>query len=274
MDYSQQFLICGTTPETMVKMFFLICSICIASQLAGQPSVYTVANVHAHNDYEHNIPFEQAYSLGLGSIEADVLLIRDTLFVAHSEKQINRSVLFASAYLKKLADSITGNQGYAYSDHSRVLQLLIDIKTDSLKTLEAVIHTLDQYPNIVKNPTIRLVITGNQPPPESFSRYPAFLYFDGKLHDKKHLQELNRIELFSANFAKYSKWKGIGDIPLADIAVIKKDIAAAHALHKPFRFWGVPDNRLTWQKMMELGVDYINTDHISTVAQVLNRKKI
>ncbi len=256
------------------KIILLLSCIYWGQVLKAQPSVYTVANVHAHNDYDHNIPFEQAYSLGLGSIEADVLLIRDTLFVAHGEKQIKPSVRLDNAYLNKLADSVEKNNGFAYSDHARVLQLLIDIKTDSLQTLSAVISVLRRYPGLLKNPSVRFVITGNQPPPEHFDEYPSFIYFDGKLHDPRHIKDLKRIELFSANFATYSKWKGVGEIPATDLVVIQKDIAAAHALHRPIRFWGVPDNPLTWEKMMELGVDYINTDHIAVVAQLLGKKKI
>ena len=241
---------------------------CIGSVLAvAQPARYTVANIHAHNDYDHNIPFIKAYGLQLGSIEADVFLINDTLFVAHQKNEIKRTVLLESAYLQKLEQAVKRNKRYAYPDRSRILQLLIDIKTDSLKTLDAVIRSIKKFPLLLNNRSIRFVITGNQTPAEQFNNYPSYILFDGKINDASHMQQINRIGIFSANFATYSKWKGEGDIPANELLLLKKDIAKVHSLNKQIRFWGVPDNRHTWKIMMQLGVDYINTDHIADVAE-------
>ncbi|MES2329338.1 MAG: alkaline phosphatase [Bacteroidota bacterium] len=247
----------------LVFTFFFLASGLFAE---AQPTKYTIANVHAHNDYDHNVPFSQAHDLQLGSIEADVLWINDTLFVAHGAKYLKRDVLFEGSYLQKLANSVKENKGYAYADTSSVLQLLIDIKTDSLQTLNAVIKSIEKFPILV-NRSVRFVITGNQLPAEQFNSYPAYILFDGKINDASHIRNINRIGLFSADFSKYSKWKGEGDIPAADLALLKTDIAKAHALHRQIRFWGVPDNARTWRIMMDLGVDYINTDQIAEVAR-------
>ena len=253
----------------MVKSIFIACLLFSLSGNA-QPVKYTVANIHAHNDYDHNIPFTQAYALQLGSIEADVFWVNDTLFVAHQLKELKRNVLFESSYLQKLEEGVKAHNGRAYAEKNSVLQLLVDIKTDSIQTLDAVIKSIRKFPALVRNLSIRFVITGNQTPAEAFSKYPSFILFDGKLNDASHLKQLKRIGLFSANFANYSKWKGTGDIPLNDLVLIKKDIALAHSLHKQIRFWGVPDNQHTWEIMMQLGVDFINTDHIAEVARFLN----
>ena len=246
--------------------FILACFFCLFS--AAQP--YRLDNIHAHNDYDHNIPFTEAYKLGIGSIEADVLLINGTLFVAHSSKEIRRNVLFEENYLQQLAAGINRNKGYAYADTGRVLQLLIDIKTDSIKTLDAVIRSIRKFPVLLQSRSVRFVITGNQPAPEHFTNYPSFLLFDGKIRDEDHISQLSRIGLFSANFANYSKWKGEGQIPAEDLVNIRRDIEKAHYLHRAFRFWGVPDNEVTWKLMMALGVDYLNTDHIQDLARFLH----
>ena len=250
----------------MAKNLF---AFCLLFSLAGfsQPVKYTVSNIHAHNDYDYNVPFTQAYALQLGSIEADVFWVNDTLFVAHKINELKRNILFESSYLQKLACGVKANKGRAYADKSMVLQLLIDIKTDSLQTLDAVIRNIRKFHVLVRNHSVHFVITGNQTPAEQFTHYPSYILFDGKLHDPSHLKQLKRIRLFSANFANYSKWKGLGEIPPNDLTVLKNDIALAHSLHKPIRFWGVPDNPHTWKIMMQLGVDYINTDHIADVAR-------
>lgn len=254
-------------------MKYLVLALCLlaASAVSAQPAAYRLDNIHAHNDYDHNTPFSEAYTLGIGSIEADVLLIRDTLFVAHSRQEIKREVLFDRNYLLPLAEGIRRNKGYVYADTTRVLQLLIDIKTDSLQTLKAVIAAIQQYPELLHNRSIRFVITGNQPSPVTFSGYPSFLLFDGKIRDEIHLQQIARIGLFSANFAMYSRWRGEGDIPEADLQLIRKDVEKAHALHRAFRFWAVPDQPIAWKKMMEIGVDYLNTDHIHDLARFLGQ---
>ena len=254
--------------RTIFLMVFGIASACAA---LAQPAKYTSANLHAHNDYEYNIPFTQAYALQFGSIEADVLWINDTLFVAHGIKYLKRDVLFESSYLRQLEQGIKANNGRAYADKNRVLQLLIDLKTDSLQTLQAVINSIRKFPLLVNNPSIRFVLTGNQVPAARFDQYPSYILFDGKINDATHAQHLDRIGLFSANFANYSKWKGEGEIPAADLAFLKKDIAKAHAFKKQIRFWGVPDTEYTWKLMMELGVDYINTDRIAAAANFISQ---
>ncbi|MEO7531527.1 MAG: alkaline phosphatase [Sediminibacterium sp.] len=254
------------------RLFFIIFCTTLSLFVQGQPVKYTIANVHAHNDYDHNIPFTQAYGLQLGSIEADVLWINDTLFVAHGAKYLKREVLFESSYLQKLDRFVKERNGYAYEDTTAVLQLLIDIKTDSLQTLNAVLKSIQKFPRLV-NRSVRFVITGNQLPADQFNLYPSYILFDGKINDPSHIKNLNRIGLFSADFSKYSKWKGEGEIPAADLALLKMDIAKVHELHKQIRFWGVPDNANTWRNMMNLGVDYINTDQIAEVAKFVAASK-
>lgn len=237
----------------------------------AQPAKYTSANVHAHNDYDHNVPFSDAHALGLGSIEADVYLVNDTLFVSHARRDIRRDVMLDNAYLAKLNKAVSENKGFAYADHSRVLQLLIDLKTDSLHTLDAVVRYIERYPALKNNASIRFVITGNQVPAAEFGKYPAYIFFDGNLDKPEHAQHLSRIGLFSANFAKYSKWNGEGELPAEDKALIGSAIQRAHALGKQIRFWGVPDNENTWAIMMKMGVDYINSDRIAEAVKFVSK---
>lgn len=257
----------------MKQVLFSLAAMIMAMQVSAQPAQYRLANIHAHNDYDHNIPFTEAYLLGIGSIEADVLLVNDTLFVAHSRQEIRRDVLFEENYLQQLFLAIQKNKGHVYADTARVLQLLIDIKTDSLPTLAAVIKSIRKFPSLTNNRSIRFVITGNQPPAASFYEYPSFLLFDGKIRDAMHLRQADRIGMFSANFATYSRWKGAGPIPEEDLLVIKSDIDKAHALTKAFRFWGVPDGPSAWKALMQLGVDYLNTDHIHELARFLENSR-
>ena len=44
----------------------------------------------------------------------------------------------------------------------------------------------------------------------------------------------------------------------------------AHQQQKPMRFYGAPDFPNAWVNLMDLGVDYINTDHIPDLKKFMN----
>lgn len=235
----------------------------------GQSIKYGVSNAHAHNDYEHNIPFTQAYNLGFGSIEADVILKNDSLFVGHSAGDIvKRPLFFEQDYIRPLQEALLKQK-----DSSRKVILLIDLKTEALSSLKKVIEIIEKHPMLTKTTAVQFVITGNQPPPSTFDRYPSYIYFDGNINNPAHIQQIARIGIFSDNFRKYSGWSGKGNIPQKEKDTLTAVIQKVHDRHKKIRFWGCPDNMHAWQTFMDLQVDYINTDHIQKLADFLNKKK-
>jgi hypothetical protein len=91
----------------------------------AQRPVYTVANLHSHNDYEKPFPFWEAYSQGFGSIEADIFLQGNNLLIAHDTIQVKLGKTLDSFYLQPLQQCIQKNNGYPYANPTRSLQLLI-----------------------------------------------------------------------------------------------------------------------------------------------------
>lgn len=244
-------------------LFILL--IFMGSNAFTQPARYSVANAHAHNDYEHNIPFVQAFDLGFGSVEADVILEKDTLFVGHNHEDIyNKPLYFERDYIEPLNAAIRINK-----DAGRQVVLLIDLKTEAMATLNKVMEIIEKYPALTRSPAVRFVITGNQPAPSDFENYPAYIYFDGDINNPGHLQHLSRIGMFSDNFRKYSQWKGKGSIPKSEEEALITLINKVHAVHKKIRFWGCPDNPHAWKVFMKLKIDYLNTDHIDQLAAFL-----
>ena len=47
-------------------------------------------------------------------------------------------------------------------------QILIDVKSESIKTLNRVIKSLNYYPEIIDEDNISIVISGNRPIPEKY----------------------------------------------------------------------------------------------------------
>jgi alkaline phosphatase len=236
--------------KTIFIVTFLLVNVAAFAQ-------HTVANAHAHNDYNHPQPFYTAYNAGFGSIEADIFLVDGQLYVAHNAADIRSERTLAALYLdplRKKADSL------------KPLLLLIDIKTAAKPTLAALVKLLDQYKELTSYRALKIVISGNRPANLSF--YPAWLYFDGRPGEQ--YQSPDKIALISDNFGKYSSWKGEGPLPEADRKKLESVIAAAHQLKKPMRFWATPDNENAWRVLVKLKVDYINTDKIQELANFLS----
>lgn len=240
----------------------------------AQPRAYKVSNAHSHNDYEQRIPFWMAYDAGFGSIEADIYLMSNgSLQVAHDSSELKRNMLLAEAYLKPLLSCIKKNNGYPFPDTSKKLQMLIDVKSYSVSTLNALIALLKRYPSLIHAKSVAWVITGNRPDQSLFRSYPAFIKFDGELYREYSKNALAKINMFSDDFVRYSQWSGKGDLPPKDDSILKAAVKKAHRLHKPVRFWDAPDNDNAWYRLIQLRVDYINTDHIKLLADFLDKKR-
>lgn len=231
---------------------------------------YNVSNAHSHNDYMQEIPFWEAYYANFGSIEADVFLVKDQLWVAHTEKELSPDRTLENLYLDPISKQIKLNKGNIYPDPKKNLQLLIDIKQDYKTSLNALIKALKKYPEITGNNGIKIVITGGRPQPSDFKNYPSYLYFDGDLDKNYTVDELKRIGLFSADLPQLVKWNGKGIPRDEETDKVKKAVEKAHAQQKSIRFYGAPDFTNAWVNLMDLGVDYINTDHIPDLKKFMN----
>jgi alkaline phosphatase len=252
-----------------MRLFFFLPVFLFALSLPGQEIYYTTQNAHSHNDYEQKIPFWMAYDSKFGSIEADIFLVDSNLIVAHDKNELKYKRSFSKLYLKNLDFCLNKNRGYPYKDSSGYLQLLIDIKTDSIKTLKKLIFLLEQFPTVIHNRHVYIVITGNRPNPNSFSNYPDFIWFDGVLSESYTRDQLLKVKMLSDDFRHYSHWRGEKQIPIEDVEKLRPLISEAHQDGIAVRLWDAPDFANAWTQLMELQVDYINTDHISALAQFL-----
>jgi alkaline phosphatase len=231
---------------------------------------YSVANAHSHNDYMQDVPFWDAYYAHFGSVEADVFPVKGQLWVAHTEKELSPDRTLDHLYLSNISRQIKLNKGHIYSGNPQKLQLLIDIKKDAPASLTALVNELKKYPEITDNPAIRIVITGDRPEPKDFKNYPDYLYFDGNPDQDYTADQLKRVGMFSSDFAGLVKWSGKGIPGDEETAKIRKAVEKAHARNKPVRFYGAPDFTNAWVNLMDLGVDYLNTDHIPDLKKFLN----
>ncbi|TYP99299.1 alkaline phosphatase [Tenacibaculum adriaticum] len=225
--------------------------------------------IHSHNDYEQSIPLWNAYGNGVTSIEIDVFLKNDTLYVTHEPTEIKKKRTIENLYLIPLQKTI-----YLQLGNQQEVQLLIDIKSEAHATLKKLVETLQNFPDLIKAENISFVISGNRPEPELYINYPDYIQFDYQsLETISNTEILNKIALISLPFKYFSNWNGKGRLTKDDYKKVSTIIDKAHSFKKPFRFWGTPDSKTAWKTFTNLGVDFINTDVPADASKYLKTLK-
>ncbi|CAL1517525.1 phosphatidylinositol-specific phospholipase C/glycerophosphodiester phosphodiesterase family protein [Chitinophaga sp. MM2321] len=256
-----------------MKTFLLLSGVLFILNAHAQTKTYTLANAHSHNDYERSMPFYQAAALQFGSIEADIHLKDGVLYVAHDSKDINAFRTFKEMYLLPVVRQFTLNNGKPYAD-SAPLQLLIDIKTASAPTLQALQELLLPYRRYFDrsvNPNaVKIVLSGNVPAITDWQQYDPLFFFDGRPDSVYPAALKQRVGLVSIDFHRYSKWNGKGTLVPADLEKITTVINSVHQQGFPFRFWGTPSTKTCYYKLMDLGVDIIGTDYPEELYDVIH----
>ena len=250
----------------------IITLFCLQFFLFIQAQEYSSSNIHSHNDYAGSLPFFGAYSNEAGVIEADVFLVDNELFVAHSSKEIAQHNTLKSLYLEPLSSKLKNLAGNVYPDNKPLI-LMIDIKSDADATLKAIVHQIQAFPEIISNKNIKVVISGNRPLSSQWSAYPEFIHFDGRLNENYSPEELSRVEIISEDLKNITIWNGKGVLTQADLQKIQTAIKKVHDQHKKIRFWSTQDNVNTWMTLMNLKVDFIGTDNVAALAQFIHNLK-
>ncbi|SFO25718.1 alkaline phosphatase [Chitinophaga sp. YR627] len=257
----------------MLRSSFLSLSLLAAMTAGAQTRNYASINAHSHNDYEHPIPFLTAYFRHYGSIEADVFERNGQLFTAHTEEAIRPERTLEKLYLNPLREQIKKNGGTAYKDSKDTLQLMIDFKTTGVPTIKALIKILDRYPDITKNPTVVVTISGDQPELALWAQYPDYIHFDGKRGFTYTAAQEKRIPMYSVDIKQFTNWNGKGVIVKEERAKIQQWVDSVHQAGKKVRFWGMADNVNTWKTQMNMGADYLGTDLVEDMATFLSNRQ-
>ncbi|MDQ1085751.1 hypothetical protein [Siphonobacter sp. SORGH_AS_1065] len=222
---------------------------------------------HSHNDYEQQKPFEKAYSLGFGSIEADVYVQNGELMVAHNREDIKPERTFRKMYLLPLLVNLRQHEGYPYPGHHKV-QVLIDLKdAEAIDLLQKMLK--DHKMELQK---VDFVLSGNMPKPEDFNTYDKILCFDGRRNITYSAENRARVPLISADFKEFSSsgWDGTTPLSTEVENKIKTFVTQAHQNNQKTRIWGTPNTVLAYQTLQRLGLDYIGSDDLDKLAEILN----
>ena len=242
----------------MKKLILSLLSLFVALTVNAQLPIM----LHSHNDYTRTMPFYEAYSQHVQSIEADVFLIKGKLLVGHETHQTSADRTFQAMYAEPIAKVFRANGGRMWKDSDDCLQLMVETKSETKPCLNAVIKVLKNYPDVFCSPKgVKVIITGYDLKPEEFSDYPEWIYFDGRLSRNYTPDQLKRVGLFSECFGDYAHWNGKGNIVDPQLEALKAAIEKAHSLDKPIRFWEAPETTTAYYTFLNLGIDIFNTDY-------------
>lgn len=226
---------------------------------------------HAHNDYENENPLLDAIENGFISVEVDVHLIEDNLFVSHDlPEELNPSLTLESLYLNPLKDHIERNKGYVYQNYSGPFYLLIDFKSSAQPSYEKLKEILVNYLSIIsvvkdgieQKGAVTLLISGNRPINEILNDEPKLVRIDGRPNDLNKNIPVSLMPVISDNYSNFISWNGDGKINEEESLNLKILVENTHARKKLLRLWASPDNELVWSFLLENGVDLVNTDQI------------
>lgn len=236
---------------------------------------------HSHNDYLNNAPLLNALNYGYKSIEVDIVLDNNQLYVAHYWWTKKKNMFIGNTYLDTLYKIFNDNNGSIYRSNNPLI-LLIDIKSFPNETYEVLNTLLNNYKPMLSyvvndsfvQGAVTIILSGKRPAIEYFKRSTKrHVFIDGRLSDLGKSISINVMPIISINWRKEFNWRGYKDFPIKEkehfLALIKK----VHSEGKMIRFWGSPDNIRSWELLYFNDVDLINTDKVAELYNFIIQNK-
>ncbi len=240
----------------------------------------------AHRDDEHPNPLWDALTAGFRHLELDVWQLFGRLLVAHDPQDLRPGRTFQRLYLHPLA------RGYAEGrlGADDPVWLYLDVKTAARPAHRAIERAAREASRWIARPAvpdddapIRLVLTGNRPPLEPLVSAPeGRCHYDGRLSDLDVERDVERdarwMPTVSADWSRFSRWRGEGPIPLGDLERLRTAVAATRGADQKLRFWATPDRsgparERVWSTLLEEGVELLNSDDLHGLATFLTARQ-
>ena len=255
----------------------------LAATALGQKAALPVAlpQAHAHNDYRHARPLLDALDHGFSSVEADIFLVDGQLLVGHGRSELRPTRTLEALYLDPLRRRIREYDGRVYPD-CPTFTLLIDIKTDGIRTYAALSKVLARYSDVLagfrdgkqRAGPVTAIISGNRAMKRIAEDKVRLAGIDGRLSDLDSDLPAHLMPLISDNWRNHFTWSGTGPMPLAEREKLRAVVKKAHRDGRRVRFWNTPEKTAVWAALYAADVDLINTDDLARLQRfLLERKK-
>ncbi|KAG8720547.1 hypothetical protein FRC08_018900 [Ceratobasidium sp. 394] len=259
--------------------------------------------IHSHNDYWRDVPLYSAISVGAISVEADVWMWDNDLFVGHDPSSLSKKRTFSSLYVQPLLSILkqqNPSTSFPYTNNTRngvfdtttgqTLYLFVDVKTDGNSTWPMVIEQLaplrdggwlsywDEEAGALKSGAVTVIGTGNTP----FSQILAYstphrdVFYDAPItaFTSGTPGEYNTSSVIIASGSLAS---ALG-APMsgstfsdAELASLTNQVQGAHAAGVKVRYWETPGwpvskRDYVWKTLESIGVDLLNADDLEAAA--------
>jgi hypothetical protein len=255
-------------------------AVTLSPVFAFAASVRPLNRAHAHNDYEHTNPLQDALDHGFTSVEADIFLVNGELLVAHDAADLDPTRSLKSLYLDPLRARIQANDGSVYKSPA-AFRLLIDVKTDAENTWLALRDVLAEYSDIFSGKDtngridgpVTVIVSGNRARVTMLRDPTRYAFYDGRIPADLGGDD-TFVPLVSQNWNSLFSWKGVGAMPDAQRDRLTQFVDTAHANGQIVRFWETPDTPGAardnlWQALIDADVDLINTDDLAGLQSFL-----
>lgn len=248
--------------------------LCLSSIICFSQNQWPHLNAHAHNDYEHAHPLKDAIQNGFASVEADVHFQDGKLLVSHNRPDKNSTSL-EKLYLAPLDSLLKVNTGKVNPKAEKLFYLMIDIKSEAESTYQAIKRSIALYPALrcsTKNCLVRIYISGNRPIETIVKEGYSGIAIDGRPDDVGKGFSPELMPVISDHFKNWSYWDGTSKPSAEDVHRIKDLAQRVHGEGKKLRLWAIPDNEIAWAALLEVGVDFINTDRLVELNHFLSQR--
>ena len=243
---------------------------------AQQIEISPLVNAHAHNDYEHDRPLLDALDNGFCSVEADIYLVGQELYVAHDPIELIKKRKLTDLYLDPLQKRVKANGGRVFKD-DQTFTLMIDIKRDGEKVFKVLHETLSKYRDMLcrnengtfKQAAVRVIISGDRPKTLITQDKDRLMGIDGRVTDLDSDLSAEIMPLISDRWSSHFKWRGEGEMPADEKAKLIGIVEQAHKKGRKVRFWATPESKAVWKELVAAKVDLINTDELRMLREFL-----
>lgn len=233
-------------------------------------------NAFSHNDYQRPEPLVAALRHNFNCVEADSYLVDGRFVVAHDLPDDTGSLkTLQEEYFEPLFSRVD-SLGSVYAGAEHPFMLMVDIKRDGevfYETLRPYLLENKKYfvhiegDSLVDGP-ILLFFSGARPNVGLPADAERCAFLDGLFSDIPEADP-RLMPVVSDDYEQFFTWDGHGEMPEDELAVMRGQIADAHARGVRIRYWGGPDTPEFMQLQLREGVDIVGTDDLPTLASLL-----
>lgn len=260
----------------MVNKFVFGLLLALSVSVNGDEKIHLMIQGHAHNDYYHERPLEDALECLFCSIEVDVFLEDGKFLVGHDIDELREDRTLERLYLDPLKKKVLDGQGYVYKEKKRIT-LFIDIKSDGKEAYTELRKLLEDYNNIVsglvdgvwKARAIDVVVSGNRAKEMIANDLTRSVGIDGRISDFGSMLPTHLMPIISDRWSSHFDWRGEGNISKEEKNKLRDMVKKAHLEGRRIRFWATPDKKSVWKELEEVGVDLINTDDLKGLSNFI-----